>query len=621
MKHIQKKRKKNSSLKSFPHRCGKDVGIDPLPMTMAEVTSRNWEQVDIILVTGDAYVDHPSFGVALIGRWLTCHGYKVAVLAQPDWRNEKDFLRFGKPRLFWGITGGSVDSRLNNYSSMGHRRQEDVFSPGGADGLRPTKPLSAYAARAREAYSDVPIVLGGLEASLRRLVHYDYIEDKIKRSILTDAKADLLVFGMGEQQILEIADRLAAGQQIEELTDIAGTAWQVARGRKVPEEAVELPGAKDQDQNRELFMEAHKLYHDQADPEGKPVVQEQNPGKIVVNPPAFPLTEKQMDEVYAMDFTRRCHHEYDSKGGVPALQSIQFSITSHRGCFGGCNFCSLYYHQGKVISSRSIESILNEADKLVSHPDFKGTISDIGGPSANMYGMKCKREKPCSRSSCIFPEPCKNLCADDSKAIELLEKVREWQKRQKRKVNVFIASGIRHDLVLHCSEKGKPKKRYAELLVEHFTGGHLKLAPEHIDPGVLKKMGKPSFQLFEDFEELFINLSAKAGKEQYIVPYFISAHPGSSMAQAEKLNKYVTRRNWRLRQVQDFTPIPLTMATAMYVSGIDQYGNKIHVAKGRQEKKSQMELLKHQQAGKNSFSKKKSSSSDARKKPRRGRGR
>ena len=590
----KKKSKKRSKAKqSYPQRCGKDVGFAPLPMTAEEVKTRSWDYVDIVLVTGDAYVDHPSFGIALIGRWLEKHGYRVAVLAQPDWKSEKDFLQFGKPRLFWGITSGSVDSRLNNYSSMGHRRKEDVFSPGGADDMRPDKPIAAYAARAREAFGDVPIVLGGLESSLRRLVHYDYIEDKVKRSILVDAKADLLVLGMGEHQIIEIAKRLDNCETIEELTDIAGTAWPVTRGRKVPEDAVELPGAKDQDQNRELFMKAHKLYHEQANPEGKSVVQDQNPGKVVVNPPAQPLTDKQMDEVYSLDFTRRWHPVYDSRGGVPALQSIQFSITSHRGCFGGCNFCSLYYHQGKVISSRSIESILAEADKLVAHPDFKGTISDIGGPSANMYGMKCKREKPCSRSSCIFPGPCENLCADDSKAIELLEKVRDWQKQQKRKVNVFIASGVRHDLVLHCSKKGRRKKRYAELLVEHFTGGHLKLAPEHIDPGVLKKMGKPSFGLFEEFEELFNTLSEKAGKEQYIVPYFISAHPGSSIEQAEKLNNYLQSRNWRLRQVQDFTPIPLTMATAMYVSGIDQHGNKLHVARGRQEKKSQMGLLKY----------------------------
>ncbi len=572
------------------------AGIEPLPMTANEIRALGWDEVDIVLVTGDAYVDHPSFGVALIGRWLQKHGYKVAVLAQPDWRSEKDFLRFGKPRLFWGITGGSVDSRLNNYSSMGHRRKEDVFSPGGEDGLRPDKPLAVYAARAREAYNAVPIILGGLEASLRRLVHYDYIEDKVKRSIVVDAKADLLVFGMGEQQILEVAKRLAEGEKIEELVNIAGTAWPVTKGRKVPEGAVELPGAKDQDQNRELFMTGHKLYHDQAEPAGKPVVQEQNPGRVVVNPPAVPLSEKQMDELYSIDFTRRWHPIYDNKGGVPALQSIQFSITSHRGCFGGCNFCSLYYHQGKVISSRSIESILAEADKLLAHPDFRGTISDIGGPSANMYGMRCKLEKPCSRSSCIFPEPCKNLCADDSKAVELLERVRDWQKRQGRKVNVFIASGVRHDLVLHCCKQGSRKKRYAELLIEHFTGGHLKLAPEHIDPSVLKKMGKPPFKLFKEFEELFSKLSAKAGKEQYIVPYFISAHPGSSMKQAQKLNDYLTRRNWRLRQVQDFTPIPLTMATAMYVSGLDEHGNEIHIARGRQEKKSQMELLKFHDA-------------------------
>ncbi|MBN2064525.1 MAG: YgiQ family radical SAM protein [Sedimentisphaerales bacterium] len=571
--------------------------VSPLPMTLAEMRSRGWEQADIILITGDAYIDHPSFGVALIGRWLEKHGYKVAVISQPDWRSVADFQKLGAPRLFWGITGGSVDSRLNNYSSMGHRRGQDSFSPGGVEGLRPDKPLAAYGTRVREAYKDVPVIIGGLEASLRRLVHYDYIEDKIKRSILIDAKADLLVFGMGEMQILEIANRLSTGSTVEQLTDIPGTAWPVTRGRAVPADAVEIPGAMEQDKDRDQVIVAHKLYHEQANPYGKPVVQEQNPGKVVVNPPALPLTSQQMDEVYNMDFTRRWHPLYDKAGGVPALEPIQFSITSHRGCFGGCNFCSLYYHQGKVISSRSIDSILAEADKLLAHPDFKGTISDIGGPSANMYGMKCGCDKPCQRSSCLFPSICKNLIADDSAAVELLEKVVKWQEDQKRKVNVFIASGVRHDLLLHSTKQSKRKSRYAELIIGHFTGGHLKLAPEHIDPEVLRLMGKPSFSLFEEFEEVFERLSLKAGKKQYIVPYFISAHPGSTTDHAQRLYKYLEARNWKLRQVQDFTPVPLTQATAVFVSGKDEQGRKVYIARGRQEKKTQMAYLKYHEQG------------------------
>ncbi len=570
----------------------KTHSVKPLPATVSELKALGWDYVDIILVTGDAYIDHPSFGVALIGRWLASHGYRVAILAQPDWQNNNEFKQYGPPRLFWGITGGSVDSRLNNYSSMGHRRAEDSFSPGGKSGLRPDKPLAAYAGRAREAYKDVPIILGGLEASLRRLVHYDYIEDKVKRSILIDAKADLLVFGMGEVQILEIANRLSTGSTIEQLTDIPGTAWPVTRGRKVPEDAVEIPSAKDQDHNRPLVMEAHKLYHQQANPYGQPVVQEQNPGKIVVNPAAMPLSTEQMDRLYSLDFSRKWHPQYDKFGGVPALEPIQFSITSHRGCFGGCNFCSLYYHQGKTISSRSIESILNEAEKILLHPDFKGTISDIGGPSANMYGMKCGSDKPCERSSCLFPNICKNLIADDRHAIELLERVMQWQESQKRKINVFIASGIRHDLVLHCSKTGARKNRYAELLIGHFTGGHLKLAPEHIDPQILKYMGKPSFELFEEFEDLFETISQKYGKQQYIVPYFISAHPGSTLEHAERLYNYLSERNWKLRQVQDYTPVPLTQATAVFVSGIGPDSKKVYSAHGRQEKKTQMAFLK-----------------------------
>ena len=548
--------------------------------------SCGFEQADIILVTGDSYVDHPSFGVALIGRWLESLGYKIAILAQPGWKSADDFRSLGKPRLFWAITSGAVDSRLNDYASMGHRRKEDVYSPGGKTGLRPNRPLLVYSARAREAYSDVPIVLGGLEASLRRLVHYDYIEDKLKRSVLIDAKADLLVHGMGERAIAEIADRLNKGETIDQLTDIAGTCYKLRREMKAPDDAVELAGLLQQQQDAGLVMQAQNLYQPEAMIGGLPVIQDQDPGKVVVLPPAEPLNRDEMDKLYSLHFERKWHPKYDKAGGVPALNPIQFSITSHRGCFGGCNFCAIYFHQGKIISSRSIDSILKEAQSFKNHPDFKGTISDIGGPTANMYGMKCSCKHICKRVSCIFPSPCKNLAKDHAEVIEMLQAVRKWQKSSPQKINVFIASGVRHDLALES-------KAYMELLFSYFVSGQLKIAPEHFDSGVLSLMGKPDFRKFEEFEKYFDEISKKVGKKQYLIPYFISAHPGCSDDDALKLMEYLISRNWRPRQVQDFTPVALAASTAMYVSGLSTTGEKIHVPRGHSEKTLQLAMMQY----------------------------
>ncbi|HPS55406.1 MAG TPA: YgiQ family radical SAM protein, partial [Sedimentisphaerales bacterium] len=456
----------------------KDVSNIFLPTTKAEMQACGFEQADIILVSGDAYVDHPSFGAALIGRWLENLGYKVAMLAQPDWKSVDEFRSLGRPRLFWAITSGAVDSRLNDYASMGHRRKEDVYSPGGKIGLRPGRPLLVYSARAREAYKDVPIVLGGLEASLRRLTHYDYIEDKLKRSVLIDAKADLLVYGMGERAIGQIADRIDKGETVAQLTDIAGTCYKLGREMNVPGDAVELPGLLQQQEDASLVMQAQNLYQPEAMVGGHAVVQDQAPGKIVVLPPAEPLNSDELDKLYSLHFERKWHPKYDKAGGVPALTPIQFSITSHRGCFGGCNFCAIYFHQGKIISSRSVDSILQEAQSFKKHPDFKGTVSDIGGPTANMYGMRCTSKHICKRASCLFPSPCKNLKKDHAEVIEMMQAVRKWQKSGEKKINVFIASGVRHDLALES-------KQYMELLFSHFVSGHLKIAPEHFDSDVL----------------------------------------------------------------------------------------------------------------------------------------
>ena len=555
-----------------------------LPVCRADIQALGWDTPDIILVTGDAYVDHPSFGAALIGRWLTHHGFRVAVLAQPDWKSAAAFGAMGRPRLFWGITSGCIDSRLNNYASLGHRRHEDVYSPGGRTDLRPDRPLLVYAARAREAFKDVPIVLGGLEASLRRLVHYDYVEDRLKRSVLIDAKADILVHGMGEQAILEIAKRLAAGRSIDDMTDIDGIAYRVVRNVAVPAEAVELPARSELEAHQEKFMDFQLAYQKQAHPGGKPVIQEQDPGRIVINPPAAPLSEAELDLLYSLPFTRDSHPMYDAAGGIAALEPVRFGITTHRGCFGGCSFCAIYFHQGKQIASRSEESILTEAESIIHHKDFNGTIPDIGGPTANMYGMACPDAGTCIRASCLFPSPCPKLAADHRRVIGLLRRILKWQTAGKRKIHCYVASGIRHDLALKSQE-------YIQLLAEHFVGGHLKVAPEHYCSNVLGLMHKPDFEVFEEFEARFAEASARAGKKQYLVPYFISGHPGCSHEDALKLTEYLILRNWRPKQVQDFVPVPLALATAMYVAGRSHKGKSIFVAKGHSDKKLQMAML------------------------------
>ena len=550
--------------------------------------ARRWEQADVIIVTADAYVDHPAFGAAVIGRWLERAGYRVAILAQPDWRSVEPFRSLGPPRLFWGITSGAIDSRLNDYASMGHRRKSDVYSPGGVVGLRPGRPLLVYAARVREAFKGVPVILGGLEASLRRLAHYDFIEDSLKRSVLIDAKADMLVHGMGERAVKEIADRLNAGQTLDDLTDIPGTAYPVRKGTLVPNGAVQLPSLTEQRQDSTLVMAAQKLYERHAHSAGAPIVQEQDPGTIVVMPSAKGLETAELDAIYDMPFTRRWHPMYDAMGGVPALEPVRFSITTHRGCFGGCAFCSIHLHQGRQICSRSVEGLIEEADKLAAHPDFKGTISDIGGPTANMYGMQCARDEQCARSSCLVPAQCADLRIDFGQLNGMMEAFVKW--RQRNGANVFVASGIRHDLALRNRE-------YLDLLVRYFVGGHLKVAPEHICARVLALMGKPRFEVFEEFEARFAEASRRAGKEQYLVPYFISAHPGCTTNDALKLTEYLVSRAWRPRQVQDFIPIPLTMSTAMYVAEADSKGRKIFVPKGRREKRLQAALLQYYQPG------------------------
>jgi uncharacterized radical SAM protein YgiQ len=446
--------------------------------------------------------------------------------------------------------------------------------------------LTPETARAREACSQVPIILGGLEASLRRFVHYDYIADKMMRSVLLDAKADLLVFGMGELATAEIAHRLVRGADVDSLCDIPGTAFAARRGVPVPDHAVRLPSLTQQAERVERVMEAHTQYQRDAHPMGRPVVQDQDPGTVGAMPPARPLTSEELDRLYELPFTRRWHPQYDSAGGIGAIEPVEFSITTHRGCYGGCAFCSIYFHQGKQITSRSIDSLLMEADRLAAHPRFRGTISDVGGPTANMYGTGCADGQICSRSSCVFPSRCTRLDLDPGPLLAMMEAFVRWKEAGPGKRHVYVASGIRHDLALNQPE-------YLDLLVRHFVGGHLKVAPEHYRDAVLHLMGKPSFASFERFERQFDRACRRAGKELYLVPYFISGHPGSTTEDAARLTEYLVARSWRPRQVQDFVPAPLTESTAMFVAGQDSRGRPIHIPRGRGEKRLQAALLQY----------------------------
>jgi uncharacterized radical SAM protein YgiQ len=446
--------------------------------------------------------------------------------------------------------------------------------------------LLTYAARAREAYPQAPIVLGGIEASLRRLVHYDYISDKMMRSVLVDAKADLLVFGMGELAVAEIARRLDGGQSIDALTDTPGTAYRLTRNVSVPADAVHLPSLTQQSEDKTRVMAAYRQYQQIAHPRGRPVVQDQDPGTIVVMPPARPLAAEELDALYDLPFKRQWHPQYTNQGGIAALEPVASSITTHRGCYGGCSFCSIYFHQGKEITSRSVESLLAEADRIAADPRFRGTISDLGGPTANMYGTTCTAEPSCSRASCVFPSQCSDLRLDFGPLMEMMKAFVRWKEGTRGRRHVYVASGIRHDLALHSRE-------YLDLLVKHFVGGHLKVAPEHYCDPVLRWMGKPSFELFREFEGRFDDACRRAGREYYLVPYFISSHPGCTVDDAVKLTEYLVSRNWQPRQVQDFVPVPLTRSTAMYVSGRDEKGRSIHVPSGRHEKRLQAALLQY----------------------------
>jgi uncharacterized radical SAM protein YgiQ len=568
----------------------------PLPMSAAEMREREWDAVDIVFVTGDAYVDHPSFAMAILGRVLEAAGYRVAILSQPDWRSVEPWRQFGRPRLFFAVSAGNMDSLINHYTANKKVRNDDAYSPGGRIGLRPDRATLPYCHRCREAFPGVPVIAGGVEASLRRLAHYDYWSDTVRRSILLDCKADLLVYGMGERNIVEIANRLAAGKTMKDLRDLRGVAYHLgareaanlANGgvASFPTHisAVTLPSFEEVSSDKAAFAEATRVIHVNTNPHNAAaLVQFHGREVVVANPPDLPLSESEMDRIYDLPYTRRPHPSYSDP--IPAYEMIQDSVTIMRGCFGGCTFCSITAHQGRIMQSRSQDSVLKEVRKLAADPEFKGIISDIGGPTANMYQMRCTRpevEAKCKRLSCVHPSICKLLGTDHGPLITLMRKARTEPGIRK----AVVSSGLRMDLA-------QLSPTYVRELAEHHVGGRLKVAPEHTDPGVLERMKKPSIDNFGQFARMFKEASTKAGKpKQYLVPYFIASHPGSDLKAMIDLALYLKRNGYRPDQVQDFIPAPFDIATCMYYTGIDPFTKKpVAIARGMGDRKMQRALM------------------------------
>lgn len=563
-----------------------------LPMTREEMRGLGWDALDILLVTGDASIDHPSFGVALLGRWLCAHGFRVGVVAQPRWDSGSDVGRMGRPRLFAGVTAGSLDSMLAHYTAFRKKRHDDAFTPGGRAGARPNRATFVYTSLVRHEFPGLPVVIGGIEASMRRAAHYDFWSDSIRRSVLLDSKADVLVYGMAERAVLEIAGRLRAqpeacsGRSQHALrAALAGIRGTVTAGGEemlsgLPSEPQKLPGFEEIQADPRALMESTLLLERQVHDGDAWAVQATGRRLTLFAPPAAPLSTSEMDALYALPFTRRPHPSH--REAIPAMEMIRFSVTTHRGCGGGCTFCSLAFHQGRRISSRGKESIAAEVKSMTTHPDWKGSLSDVGGPSANMWGARCTlaRDVKCRRNSCMHPGICSHFQARQADLSRFLGSLA----RQPGVKHLRTASGVRFDLALLDAE-------YIRALVGDFTGGQLKLAPEHCAGPVLELMRKPSFDVFERFLTVFERESEKAGKEQYVVPYLLSAFPGCKDADMRALSDWLRRRGWRPQQVQCFVPTPGTVATAMYCSGIDTAGHPIHVARSDAERLRQHAIL------------------------------
>jgi len=554
--------------------------------------ARGWDALDILLINGDAYVDHPAFGGALIGRFLEARGFRVGMVAQPDWRTPADIARMGTPRLMVGITAGNLDSMLNKLTAQKKTRGEDQYSPGGRTGLRPNRASIVYSNLARQAFPGVPIVLGGIEASLRRIAHFDYWSDSVRRSIVLDAKCDLLIFGMGERPVWEVARRLREGEAVSSLRDIRGTAYALRKGewedlprsRHVPDgKPLFLPSYDEVAVDTTAFAEMSRAFQYETNPgNARPLVQPHGEEAVYFNPPAVALDTTEMDGLYDLPFARAPHWSYDA--GVPAFETVKHSIVTMRGCFGGCTFCSITEHEGRHISSRSEASVLREIRALRRMEDFRGVVTDLGGPTANMYEMRCREEpieSACRRLSCVHPEICENLVTDHGPLLQLMKRVREAEGVKQ----VFLASGVRYDLAERSPE-------FIKALAEHHTGGQLSVAPEHSKKEVLDKMKKPGVESYERFAEQFQCASEAAGKRQFLVPYFISGHPGSTLGDMVDLALWLKARGMRPRQVQDFIPTPMSLATTMYHTGVDPLTRSpVYTAKALYDKRLQKALL------------------------------
>ena len=558
-----------------------------LPVSKQDMINRGWDEYDFLLVTGDAYVDHPSFGTAIIGRVLEAAGYRVAILAQPDWRKPESFTVLGRPKLGVLVNSGNIDSMVAHYTVAKKRRATDAYSPGNRPGLRPDHAVIVYSNCIRRVFGSIPLIIGGLEASLRRFAHYDYWDDRVRRSVLFDSQADLLIYGMRENPIREIALRLASGTPVTELTDIRGTCFAAKNAGMCPYPKIECDSFEQVSLNKEAYARANMIQYNEHDPiVGKAVLQRHGSQLLIVNPPAMPLTTEELDYVAELPYTREPHPMYDALGGVPSIEEVRFSIIHNRGCFGACNFCSLAFHQGRIVTSRSQESVLKEAKALTKHPGFKGYIHDVGGPTANFRKPACKKQMKsglCRKRACLSPETCPNVEGDHTDYLMLLRKMRALPGVKK----IFIRSGIRFDYMMK-----DPSGEFFAELVQYHISGQLKVAPEHCVNRVLDYMGKPHHEIYEKFRQKYERLNQKYEKEQYLVPYLMSSHPGCTLDDAVKLAQWLNRSGRQPEQVQDFYPTPGTLSTCMYYTGIDPRTMKpVYVPKDPHEKAMQRALM------------------------------
>ncbi len=561
---------------------------DFLPISKKDMLDRGWDGVDFVYITGDSYVDHPSFGAAIITRVLESEGYRVAVLSQPDWRRNDDFLQFGKPRLGFFITSGNIDSMVAHYTAAKRKRSDDAYTAGGVAGKRPDRAVIVYSRIVKELFPDSPVIIGGLEASLRRFAHYDYWDNSIRPSILIDSHADLLTFGMGEKQTVEIAKRLDSGESISHMRDIRGTVY-ACPSIETPYEGVECPSFENVSVNKKEYAKSCRIQQDEQDHiRGKVIKQKHGKIMVVQNKPMPPLTQKELDRVYALPYTRAYHPSYEALGGVPGIREVEFSITHNRGCFGACNFCSIAFHQGRYVTSRSKKSLLAEAEKLTHMPNFKGYIHDVGGPTANFRKPSCTIQEEhglCKGKKCLAPEPCKNLEVDHSEYLDILRAMRSIDGIKK----VFIRSGIRYDYLLQDKDD-----TFFRELVKHHISGQLKVAPEHCSAAVLNKMGKPHIEAYIDFSRRYFQYTDEVNKEQYLVPYLMSSHPGSTLNDAVELALFLKKNRIRPEQVQDFYPTPGTISTCMFYTELDPYTmESVYVAKSDHDKAMQRALLQY----------------------------